>query len=351
MKNDFIRKSRKVVLLALTAIVLFACSPTSTPKTYTSEILYTQLDGNSNVSVWIFNVDSGKKWKIDDDLWARGWSPSGEKILLDGNGQNKHGQIWVSSADGRDLTKVFDVKDYPDLTTFFPEKPVGPAQDSFWLTEAIVLIQPEKGPIILYDVQQKQIIEVRYGAVLKNVSANGEYWIEFRTDKYFLKSIKNPPLQLSQYNFFYRYISTSGKNIAYTLTKDNTYYLTTSSIDTEKGIYNEELLTPLLSNFFGPFRWSKDDKKLLYRNYDIGSEQLKCIVLDVLKRKEIYNQPCESKTDVLLWSPRADGFLVQPNLQQYFFYRLDGTVQTLLEVPPDTRGTYQVVEWRLIETP
>lgn len=351
MKNDFICKSHRTVLLALTVIMLFACTPTSRSKTYTSEILYTQLDGNSNASAWIFNVDNGNKWKIEDDLWARGWSPSGKKILLDGNGQDKYGQIWVGSSDGRGLTKVFDVKDYPDLTAFFPEKPVGPAQNSFWLTNSIVLIQPEKGPIILYDSQQKQIIEVRHGAVVKNVSANGEYWVEFRADKYFLKSIKNPPLQLPQYDFFYRYISTSGENIAYTLTKDNTYYLATSSIDTEEGLYNEKLITPLLSNFFGPFRWSQDDKKLLYRNYDIGSEQLKCIVLDVLEQKEIYNRPCESKTDVLLWSPRSDGFLTQLNLQQYFFYRLDGSVQTLLEVPPDIGGTYQVVEWRLIETP
>jgi hypothetical protein len=343
--------SRKAVLLAITAIMLFACSSTNTPKTYTSEILYTRLDGNLNVSAWVFNVDNGESWKIDDDLWAKQWSPSGEKILLDGNGQNRYGQIWVSSSDGKNLMKVFDVKDYPDLTTFFPEKLVGPAQNSFWLTNSIVLIQPEKGPIILYDIQQTQIIEVRDGAVAKNVSPSGEYWIEFRMGEYFLKSLKDSPLSLSQYGFFYHYISMDGKIIAYTLARDNAYYLAMSNIDTDKGLLNEKLLTALLSNFFGPFRWSPDNKELLYRNYDINSEQLKCIVLDVLEQKETYNQPCESKTDVLLWSPRSDGFLTQPNLQQYFFYRLDGSVQTLLEVPSGTSGTYQVVDWRLIEIP
>lgn len=351
MKNNFIHASRRAVFLALAAIVLFACSPKNTPKTYTSEILYTQLDRNSNVSAWIFNVDNGDKWKIGDDLWARGWSPSGKKILLDGNGQNRYGQIWVSSSDGRDLTKVFDVKDHSNLTTFFPEKSVGPAQSSFWLTDSIVLIQPEKGPIILYDIQRNQIIEVRNGAVMENVSPSGEYWIEFRMDKYFLTSLKSSPLQLSQYDFLYRYISNDGKNIAYAHVKNNVYYLAISNIDIQKGLYNEKLLALLLSNFFGPFRWSPDNKGLLYRNYDADNEQLKCIVLDVLEQEEIYNHPCESKTDVLLWSPRSDGFLTQPNLQQYFFYRLDGSVQTLLEVSSDTGGTYQVAEWRLIETP
>lgn len=353
MKYNFICTSCKAALWAIMTIMLSACLPTNTPKNYTSEILYTQLGGGSNISTWIFNVDNGESWKIDDDLWARGWSPSGEQILLDGNSHNKHGQIWISSKDGKDLIKVFDIKDYPDLTMFFPEKPVGPAQDSFWLTHSIVLIQPEKGPIILYDIQQKQIIEVRNGAVVKNISPSGEYWVEFRLDEYFLIPLikDSPPLQLSQYDFFYRYISNDGKNIAYALAKDNAYYLAMSNIDAQKGLYNEKLLSPLLSNYFGPFRWSPANKELLYRSYDVSSEQLKCIVLDVLEQKEVYNQPCESKTDVLLWSPRSDGFLTQPNLRQYFFYRLDGKVQTILEVPSNTGGTYQVVDWRLFEMP
>jgi hypothetical protein len=351
MKRNFVFASCKSGLLALIAMVLSACSLTHVPKNYASEILYTQFGGVANVSVWIFNVDTGESWKIEDSLWARGWSPSGEKILLDGDSQNKYGQVWISSSDGRKLTKVFDIKDHSELTRFFPKKQVGPAQNSFWLTDSILLIQPEKGPIILYDIYQKQVVEVRDGAVMESISPKGEYWIEFRMDSYFLVYLKAPHLaRVVQHDFFYRYPSNDGKNIAYTLMKDEFYYLAISSVDTQKGLYNEKLLSTLLSHYFGPFRWSPDNKTLLYRNYDANSKTLKCIVLDVLEQKEVYSQPCESKTDVLLWSPRADGFLTQPNLQQYFFYRLDGSVQTLLEMPSHA-GITQVVDWRLIETP
>lgn len=354
MKYNFIRLMCKTILWALTAIILSACLPTHVPKNYTSEILYTQFGGGANVSAWIFNVDNGKSWKIDDQLWAKGWSPSGEKILFDGNSPTKHGQVWISSSDGKDLAKIFDVKNYPDLTMFFPEKPVGPAQNSFWLTDSIVLIQPEKGSLILYDIQQKQIVEIRDGAVLKNVSPSGEYWIEFHltTTKYFLMSMKSSPVELPKYNslaYYAYHISPDSTKIAYAISKDNAYYLAISNIEINSGMHNERIVVGLPA-IVRDFYWSPNGTELLYA-YGAGNHQIRCVVIDIAKGKEIYNQFCESKTDVLLWSPRSDGFLTQPNLRQYFFYWLDGSVQTLLEVPPDTGGTYQVVDWRLIESP
>jgi hypothetical protein len=354
MKPNFVFASYRSALSALIAVVLSACSPTHMSKNYASEILYTQFGGGANVSAWIFNVDNGKSWKIEESLWARGWSPSGEKILLDGDSQNKYGQVWISSSDGRKLTKVFDINDHPDLIMFFPEKQVGPAQNTFWLTDSILLIQPEKGPIILYDIQRKQVVEVRDGAVMKGISPKGEYWIEFNlaAAKYLLVSLKSSPVELPQYNslaYYAYHISQDGTKIAYSVSKDKSYYLAISDIKINLGINNERTLVTL-PTIIRDFHWSPSDTALLYA-HGIGDGEIRCIVIDITTGEEIFNQPCESKTDVLMWSPRADGFLTQPNLQQYFFYRLDGSVQTLLEVSPNAGITYQVVDWRLIESP
>lgn len=353
MKNIFVYY--KIRVLTLMAVVLSACSSTTVKSEYASEILYTQLDRDSNISAWIFNVDDDKRWKIDDDLWARGWSPSGENILLDGNGATRQGQVWISSADGINLEKVFDATSYPDIAPFFPDKSIGFSHKSFWLTDEIILIQPEKGPIVLYDIVKKQIVEVREGAVLNDISTGGEYWIEVHpsTNQYFLASLNARSLPFAQYGLQYydHQISPDGKNIAYSIKIDTVYHVAVSSISVRNGMHDEIILTTPLPSHSGGFRWNSSGKWLLYGYYDINVVQSKCAVVDISENREIYNQPCESKTDILLWSPRSDGFLTQPNLKEYFFYKLDGSVQSILEVDPTVGGAIQVVDWRLIEVP
>lgn len=343
------------VVFSILIIMLTSCSSPNPGKKLASDILYTQLNWDTSTSAWVFNVDDGKKRKIGDGLWAREWSPSGKNILLDGHSRVKRGQVWVSAADGTNLVKVFDTNEHPETATFFPEETIGSSQTSFWLTDSLILIQPLAGPIILYDITQKKIVEVRKDAVLTDVSSGGEYWIETQLsnpNKYLLVSLNTAPLVLSKYGpaYYAYHISPNGAEIAYSVLRDNAHYIAISKIDPQLGMHNE-ILAKTLSKPIRDFRWSSDQNSLLYFYRDTNSKQLRCIVMSIFDGKETYNQPCESKTDILLWSPRSDGFLTQPDSKKYFFYHLDGSMETMLEVPPETEASYQIADWRLIEVP
>jgi hypothetical protein len=343
----------KMFLFALIVMVLTACSSRDEAASYASEILYARLD-KEKIVVWILNVDDKKSWKIADDLWPRGWSPSGEKILLDGARENGQGQIWVSSLDGSNLEKVFDAKDFPEVSSLFVyNERTSFTHESFWLTDDLILVQPSGEGVLLYDIKRKRIKRIDRGAVLSDVSPGGEYWIERQgPEKFLLVSLKSDtPLPLLNYgpaDSAY-HISPDGKRIAYSVSRDNIYFIGISEIDREKGMHDEILIAPLPKPI-RDFHWSPDQTSLLYGYYDSSSEQLRCVVVDLSEGKETYNQPCESRTDVVLWSPRIDGFLTQPYLHYCFFYHFSGEVETILEVNPDIGGIIQVVDWRLIET-
>ena len=343
----------KMFLFALIVMVLTACSSRDEAASYASEILYARLD-KEKIVVWILNVDDNKSWKIADDLWPRGWSPSGEKILLDGARENGQGQIWVSSLDGSNLEKVFDAKDFPEVASLFNYNELtGSSHDSFWLTDDLIVVQPRGYAVLLYDLKRKQIKRIERGAVLRDVSPGGEYWIQEQGfNNYLLISLNSDtPLPLLNYGPMESayHISPDGKRIAYSVSRDTIYFIGISEIDREKGMHDEILVAPLPKPI-KDFRWSPDQKSLLYGYYDSGSEQVRCVVVELSEGKETYNQPCESRTDVVLWSPRIDGFLTQPYLHYCFFYHFSGEVETILEVNPDIGGIIQVVDWRLIET-
>jgi hypothetical protein len=344
----------KMFLFALIVMVLTACSSRDTAESYTSEILYTRLESGMKIGVWILNVDDDKSWKISDDLWPRGWSPSGEKILLDGARQNGQGQIWVSDSDGTNLEKVFDAKDFPEVASLFVYNELtGSSHDSFWLTDDLILVQPGGEGVLLYDIKRKRIKRIDRGAVLSDVSPGGEYWIERQgPEKFLLVSLKSDtPIPLLNYGPMDSayHISPDGTKIAYSVSRDTIYFIGISEIDREKGIHDEILVAPLPKPI-RDFHWSPDQNSLLHKYYDSSSEQMMCIVVELSEGKETYNQPCESRSDVIQWSPRLDGFLTEPHVQKYFFYHFSGEVETILEVSPDIGGILNVVDWRLIET-
>jgi hypothetical protein len=344
----------KMFLFALIVMVLTACSSRDTAESYTSEILYTRLENGMKIGVWILNVDDDKSWKISDDLWPRGWSPSGEKILLDGARQNGQGQIWVSDSDGTNLEKVFDAKDFPEVASLFVYNELtGSSHDSFWLTDDLILVQPGGEGVLLYDIKRKRIKRIDRGAVLSDVSPGGEYWIERQgPEKFLLVSLKSDtPIPLLNYGPMDSayHISPDGTKIAYSVSRDTIYFIGISEIDREKGIHDEILVAPLPKPI-RDFHWSPDQNSLLHKYYDSSSEQMMCIVVELSEGKETYNQPCESRSDVIQWSPRLDGFLTEPHVQKYFFYHFSGEVETILEVSPDIGGILNVVDWRLIET-
>lgn len=347
----------KTIRFSLASVLLIAAIFTGCSfhpdlaETLTSQILYTQIDNGPRISAWLYNLDKDIKIKIGDDFWARGWSPSGEKILLDGDGQNKPGQIWVCSNDGKNQELVFNINDHQDILFPMPVASLNSIQVSFWLTDSIILVQFQDGPMLIYDIEQKSILRI-VDATVVDVSTTGEYWIERQrnTQLFSLSSLHDKPVELPQYgpSYYAFRISPDGTKIVHSVSREGGILLVISDIGSGYGMKNETTIAPIPSRSSN-FQWSPDGSALLYGYYDSYEEQIICIVVGIPNGDSLYSQPCTSKVSFdLRWSPRSDGFITQSSLQEYIFYRFDGTTSPILSVES---GSIQIIDWRLVSTP
>jgi hypothetical protein len=317
-------------------------------------------------STWLFNPESGQTRLVTNDpnLTPVGWSPDGSSILLDGFGHNRSGEVWLYKLAEDKLIEELNLNDYPELSKYFGyNENTNRSHHSYWLNEKSIVIQGEKGGVVVIHLADKKVISVLENtSVLSAPSLTADSYRladilleNFLTgQKTLLRSDGKEyklqyPMRETSANLSQNAYVSDGKPDEVLDLNAESYSIIISKMN-KQGDSDQEAEIVKSPHLMRNLHWAPDNQKLFYEELDANNQSLTCHVFNAVEKKEIYNQKCEDKGE-FLWSPRSDGFILQSTPQNYVIYNLDGTNNSILGNLSSTTGEEPIIiDWQFSAT-
>lgn len=328
-----------IITLVVAGIAIYLFPQNS--ATNLSLLIYTNYRSPETVTNWIVDTDSNEKWEVGKGLAAWRWSPSG-KYLVFHTISPLPIEIWISNADGSNIQKIFDNRDYPDLEI----------KDFDWLSDETILVKllnKKENWFYVYSLNIKNLVfeKINKGSFV-NISPNDGFWIHY-VDQYYLMDIqKNAvPISLNLVGELYKF-KPDGNQWAYICNrKESSSSLCIADISIN-GISNEHKIADIeIPIQTSDIWWSQDGEYLGVQTYIREKNENRIRVIDSSNGKTVYDWAFPTQTTRNFWSPHNDkiidwnGILV--NLQT-------GQVSNFFEQIHETTPSY-IVDWRMIEVP
>jgi hypothetical protein len=239
------------------------------------------------------------------NLLPVGWDPSGEWILFDGLGEAHASEVWICRSDGRDLQKVLDISDYPEINTFFSYKQeANRSMYSQWVSNSTIIVSNNSGKYFTYNFTSKEILQV-YDKKLAIVSEPGQYWIDQKVQEETMSLVflSGETYSIPREGY---YPSPDGKQVVYLQQNGDENNLLIRRVDKEHGLMNSKEIALLSKDFRIPM-WSPDGKFLLFvTNNSSESEPPMygwCNVFSLGSAKIVYQERCDFGGGYISWLP------------------------------------------------
>lgn len=315
----------------------FLRQPATPPR---SLLLYTNYQSPETITNWIVDTDTNERWEVGKGLAAWHWSPLG-KYLVFHTLSPLPLQIWISNADGSNLHKVLDSKDYPDLEI----------KNFDWLSEETLIVNVVRDSqtfAYLLNINTLSFQQVPNSTSYVYLSPNGQFWVEFDLqNKYSLLSAdgKKTPLSL---NYWHHYFSPSGNQVAYSCAGKYKFSSLCTADVSVSGIINErKVAEDTLMNAYGEIWWSQDGKHVGFLYYSEEKKETRFRAIDISNGATTYDWMFPTKDSRLFWSPRGDKIIDWGGL---LLDLKTGQVSNFFEQIHENTPSY-VVGWRMIKVP
>lgn len=287
-------------------------------------------------SIWLINTDTREKWMVANESgsWERGlgWSPSGKKMLLMGQGG-----LWVADSYGR------------NSRLFLSEKTFSGAyiQESKWLTDDLVIIVFVSSE----NKYQSQIFKAETGASIITdakllgydiiPSPTGTFWLQRRGYGWEVANLNGKIVNISEKTGVMGTdigFSPNGLKIAFPS-------LVIANI-TDQGV--EVVQEIKQSNWAGSnIRWSPDGKYIAYGGGSTNARNEGSVmhILDASTGEQHYEWKWQGKSRDFLWSPHSDMVLSDDGRIFFALNIFTGETKVIL----DDASVASFVDWRFIK--
>lgn len=325
-----------VLAISAAAYYIFFHQSATTPRAL---LLYTNYQSPETITNWIINTDTGKRWEVGKGLAAWHWSPSGKYLVFHTLSPLPR-QIWVSDFDGRNLHKVLDNQDYPELEI----------KNFEWLSDELIIVNvvskaENSGLIYLFHVDTRLFERLRAGNFLR-VSPNGNFWIQW-TGRYELAGLDVKTIPLPDYLNDY-YFSTAEDEIAYSCAgKYRFSSLCVVEVNMLGFTNNHKVVENAFLNAYGETLWSQDGRYIGFLYYSEEGNEIRFRAIDVSSGKTVYDWAFSTKDTRIFWSPRGDKIIDWGGL---LLDLKTGKVSNFFDEIGETTPSH-IVDWRMIDVP
>ena len=335
----FLFSAITVITLVVAGIAIYLFL--QNPATNRSLLIYTNYQSPETITNWIVDTDSNETWEVGKGLAARRWSPSGKYLMFHTISPSPI-EIWISNADGSNIQKIFDNRDYPDLEI----------KGFDWLSDDVIIvnvISKSENSGFVYLLNTNSLIFERHNVGNFNKVSPNRLWIQWTNqNKYHLFDLEKNLTPLSIFISDIYFFSPDGNQLAYICDrKDGSSSLCIANISIN-GISNEHKIASIeIPIQTSDIWWSQDGEYLGVQTYIREKNENRIRVIDSSNGKTVYNWAFPTQTTRNFWSPHNDKII---DWNGVLLDLKTGQVSNFFEQIHETTPSY-IVDWRMIEVP